>query len=89
MIDSYQVTEKYLGLQYAPLRKEFQNCYPKVIKEQVENLLLLSGGSDNYHILRTLLESIDFEEYQQLFYILEKSIFKSGYIPESTISLKV
>ena len=38
----------------------------KVIKENVENLLLLSGGSDNYHILKGILESIDLEKYRQI-----------------------
>lgn len=69
---NYPIDKLHLGLQYVPLRKEFQNCSPKEIKERVENLLLLSGGTDNYHVLRSLLESIDIEEYRQIYVICGK-----------------
>ena len=59
----YSDIDLYLGLQYVPLRKEFQNCQKKVIRNQIENVLLLSGGSDNYHILKGILEVIDVEKY--------------------------
>lgn len=70
--ENYSTDKLYLGLQYAPLRKEFQGCFTKVIKERVENLLLLSGGADNYHVLRALLENLDVEKYQQLHVICGK-----------------
>lgn len=70
--ENYLVDKLYLGLQYVPLRKEFQNCCQKVIKEQVENLLLLSGGSDNYHILSGLLGRIERKKYQQIHVICGK-----------------
>ena len=70
--ENYPADKLYLGLNYVPLRKEFQDCCPKVINEQVKNLLLLSGGTDNYHILRRLLERIDLVEYQQVHVICGK-----------------
>ena len=55
-----------LGVEYVPLRKEFANCEKKVIKDQVENLLLLSGGSDNYHFLLRLTSKIDASKYKRI-----------------------
>ena len=46
----------YLGLQYVPLRKAFQNCPVKDIKTNVEKILLLSGGSDSLGILERMVE---------------------------------
>lgn len=68
----FQYNEKYpdkkllLGPKYAPLRREFSNCGKKKIKDKVENLLLLSGGTDNYDILDRLLEKIEKEKYKQI-----------------------
>lgn len=41
----------YLGTSYMPIRKVFQNCKPKQIKEKIENIMILSGGSDSFHML--------------------------------------
>lgn len=70
--DNYPDIELYEGLQYAPLRKEFSDCQDKPIKEKIENLLLLSGGSDNYHILKGILERIECGKYQQIHVICGK-----------------
>lgn len=70
--ENYPIDKLYLGCNYVPLGKEFRDCCPKVIKEQVENLLLLAGGADTYHILRSLLESIDVKGYQQVHVICGK-----------------
>lgn len=52
----YPDAELYLGPKYVPLRKEFCLCPPKHIKRRAERLLLLSGGSDPYGILESILE---------------------------------
>ncbi len=70
--ENYLTDKLYLGLNYVPLRKEFQNCCPKVINEQVENLLLLSGGTDNYHILSRLLEGVELVKYRQVHVVCGK-----------------
>lgn len=52
-------TEKegyYLGMKYVPLRKAFQNSAAKRINKRVENVLLLSGGSDSYGILERMTD---------------------------------
>lgn len=46
----------YAGTSYMPIRKVFQNCKPKVIKEKIENIMILSGGSDNYHMIENITE---------------------------------
>lgn len=51
-------TKFILGPNYAPLRKEFRNCKKKVIKESIENILIVSGGSDPDRVTPKLLESI-------------------------------
>lgn len=48
---SYPQNKKYfLGPQYAPLRKEFQGLKQRVVKKQVENVLISTGGADPYHV---------------------------------------
>ena len=46
----------YLGTEYVPLRKVFRNCQPKEIREKVSKILLLSGGTDLYHIIDRMVE---------------------------------
>ena len=46
----------YLGTSYMPIRKVFQNCQPKKIKENIETIMVLSGGSDSYHMLEHIAE---------------------------------
>ena len=39
-----------LGPQYAPLRKEFQGVSQRNTKDRVENVLVSTGGTDQYHV---------------------------------------
>lgn len=39
-----------LGPQYAPLRKEFQGLSQRNTKDRVENVLVSTGGTDQYHV---------------------------------------
>lgn len=64
--ENYQEVKLYLGTKYAPLRKVFSNCEKKEMKSQVENVLILSGGTDRYDILNQMLKKIDSKKYQQI-----------------------
>lgn len=64
--DNYHKTKLFLGPKYTPLRKEFCNCEKKQIKSQVENIILLSGGTDNYDILNQILKKIEKSRYQSI-----------------------
>lgn len=55
----YVWDKMYLGCRYVPLRKDFMNLSQKKISKQVENILLLSGGSDHYHILSGITDLLE------------------------------
>ena len=40
----------FLGPKYALLRKEFQGLERRIVKKQVENILVSTGGTDQYHV---------------------------------------
>lgn len=65
----YERKQLRLGYEYVPLRKAFQNCPPKRIKRTVETILLMSGGSDPYHVLDQILERIHREQYRKVMVI--------------------
>lgn len=70
--EEYQHQKKYpsaklfLGPEYTPLRKGFRGCLAKDIKLDVEELLLVSGGTDNYHALKRILEKLPCSAYQRI-----------------------
>ncbi len=47
-----------LGPQYAPLRKEFSQTGSKNIREKAEDILILTGGTDNLRISLNIIEYI-------------------------------
>lgn len=49
-------TKFYLGTSYMPIRKAFQNCKAKQIKDKIERIMVLSGGSDSFHMLEHITE---------------------------------
>ena len=49
-------TKFYLGTSYMPVRKVFQNCKAKEIKEGIEHIMILSGGSDPYHMIENITD---------------------------------
>lgn len=63
---NYPNTKLLLGCDYVPLRREFQNLPPKRIRENVENLLILTGGSDNLGISENILDHIPLEQYKKV-----------------------
>lgn len=64
--ERYKNVSLYLGTEYTPLRSVFSHCEKKEIKPQVERLLILSGGTDKYHVLEQILRQIDRKMYQQI-----------------------
>ena len=60
--ESFSYSEKqkedgyYLGMEYVPLRKVFDNCKEKDIQDKIKNVLLLSGGSDSFGIIERMVE---------------------------------
>lgn len=51
-------TSFYLGCKYVPLRKEFSNLPGKDIKDNIETVLLMSGGGDQYHVLKQFIAAL-------------------------------
>lgn len=64
--ERYQKSGLFLGTKYVPLRREFCECGEKIINSQTKILLILSGGTDKYHILGQILEQVDLKLYSQV-----------------------
>lgn len=47
-----------LGTEFAPLRREFQNLPPRMVRRQGRDILISTGGSDCEHITLALIEEI-------------------------------
>ncbi len=52
----YPDTKLLLGCGYAPLRKEFKNLPGKQIRQDVKKVLVVTGGTDEYHFMRQFTE---------------------------------
>ena len=65
--DKYSKNVKfYLGTDYMPLRAVYQNCKSKQIGERIENIMILSGGSDNYHMIEGITDLFKDDDKLQL-----------------------
>lgn len=70
--EKLHLDEKYLhstlllGLQYAPMRAVFQNINEKLIRDNIENILLLSGGTDSFHVLEQILDVIKDKGFREI-----------------------
>ena len=53
----------FLGCKYAPLRKAFEDPHPKKINEKIDNILIMTGGSDPYGIAEGVLGALKLDEY--------------------------
>ncbi len=56
-LNKYRNTKLLLGCDYVPLRKEFQN-QRYIVREQVTNILITTGGTDSYNMSGNLLNTI-------------------------------
>lgn len=78
--ENYPDTKLLLGCSYVPLRKEFQNLPPKLIRENVENLLILTGGSDNFGISENILDHLSLKQYKIINVICGRYYEKFDYL---------
>lgn len=54
----YSDTKLLLGCKYVPLRKAFRDLPMHAIRENVQDILLLTGGSDTYHVALNFVNEI-------------------------------
>ncbi len=47
-----------LGCKYAPLRKEFWDLPAKKIRQDVKKILVVTGGTDEYHFMKRFVEAL-------------------------------
>ena len=64
--DRYASEQLYLGTDYAPLRAVYADCPEKRIADTVEQLLVMSGGTDQYDILSRILEAVHGRSYRRI-----------------------
>lgn len=64
--EKYNDTKLFLGSSYTPLRKVYKDCAPKKINSEIQNILLVSGGTDPYGILDGLLGRLEKEKYENI-----------------------
>lgn len=65
----YTNTKLLLGTRYVPLAKQFRVPEKKRIRPYVENILLLSGGTDRFGVLEGLLKRLCKKTYQNIIVI--------------------
>lgn len=85
-------TKYFLGTKYVPLRKEFWNIKNKHISDDVENVLIMTGGSDPYNIVGLMLCGIDRSKYKKIDVICGRynsnyNDLVAGYRNESNVSI--
>lgn len=61
---AYRETKLLLGTAYTPLREAFFSCRKKEIGDRIEHILLLSGGTDPYDTIKSLLEQLPRDSYR-------------------------
>lgn len=66
-----------LGMKYIPLREVFQNCPQKEISAKIQNVLLLSGGTDSFGIIERMLER--FKEEQIVTFVIICGRYYEGF----------
>lgn len=86
--ERYTDTKLFLGTEYAPLGRNFSDCDRKEISRQVRKLLLLSGGTDHYHLLDQMLERLDLNQYLQIDAVCGKYNLQYDYLREKFKSHK-
>jgi len=66
-------TALLLGCEYAPLRKEFHNR-DFVVREQVKNVLITTGGGDSLNISCALLDKLAKEHSDIMFHVVSGAL---------------
>ena len=60
--ENRKIPQLFLGPEFAPLRTEFCNIQNRVLKRDVQNILISTGGSDPEHMSLRMIEKI--KEYR-------------------------
>lgn len=56
--EEYSDTKLLLGCEYAPLRKEFVGLLERQIRQDVKKILVVTGGTDEYHFMKKFTEML-------------------------------
>lgn len=75
-------TKIYEGCQYAPLRGEFQNIPEKQIRDSIENVLIMSGGTDQYNVIDKILEVVSLRNYNNIYVMCGRYSDKYDYLQQ-------
>lgn len=59
-------TQLLLGPSYVPLRSEFLDAPKKSVREKIKSVLILSGGSDPYKMVRRLLARLENQGFDEI-----------------------
>lgn len=55
---TYPNTKLLLGTEYTPLRKEFRDIPDKKISDNIQSILVMSGGTDKYHFVYRFIKEV-------------------------------
>ena len=76
----YPVARRLLGCNYAPLRAEYSEAYSKTVREKVENVLVVTGGTDEFHFMKQFYEMIaEAEEWKEISFLLVCGAYNGDY----------
>ncbi|MCF0131087.1 MAG: UDP-2,4-diacetamido-2,4,6-trideoxy-beta-L-altropyranose hydrolase [Pseudobutyrivibrio sp.] len=67
--NKYNNTQLLLGMDYVPLRKAFNITTSYPVRMECDCLLIMSGGSDEYSVIKKLLDSIDENDFERIYAI--------------------
>ena len=59
-------TKLCLGMDFVPLRAEFENCPPRRVSGRAEKILLLSGGTDPFHFMEQMLIKLEQTQFDRV-----------------------
>lgn len=64
--ERYMDTTLLLGGKFVPLRKEFSHIRTRAIKSVINEMLIMSGGTDPYNSIGEILSGIDITRYKKI-----------------------
>lgn len=79
----YKNRKLYIGAEYFPLRNEFLNVGKKIIKKDVQSVLITTGSTDKNKIAKQIINAIEVNSYPSIdFYILKGKFYNDVYKTE-------
>lgn len=64
--ENYAAEQLFLGTDYVPLRAAYADCPRKEITDTVGQLLVMSGGTDQYDVLSRILRAVQGRNYRRI-----------------------